>query len=88
MSKNQVKTCQEEAKGSIRWTDDWWNNFYVCVANCRKMKKHREIHVFHDYMDGLVERDAERQIIQLLCEGCEEVADGEAEGNIFGIQQP
>ena len=88
MSENQVKECQVAAKGSIRWRDDWQNNRYVCVANCRKMKKHRVIYVFHDCMDGLVERDAERQIMQLLCEGCEEVADGEAKGNIFGIQQP
>lgn len=67
-----LKPCQAVARSTIRWKDDWQQNYFVCRADCNKCDRHAEARVHNECMDGFVECITERDVIQGLCKGCKE----------------
>lgn len=73
MKTPDLKPCQAAARGTIRWGDDWQENYFICQADCTKYEHHAAERISKENLDGLVAMMVERNVMHELCKGCKEV---------------
>lgn len=67
-----LKPCQAIARGTIRWRDDWQEDYFICQADCRKYEHHAAERISKGNLDGFTAMMVERNVMHKLCKGCKE----------------
>lgn len=79
MKTPDLKLCQAAARGSIRWREDFQQDYLICQADCAKYDCHAAERISMGNLDGFTALVVERNVLQHLCKGCKEAMDDESE---------